>query len=133
MAQPYSTGYKKRGGTRHIINPLTGRQVLFGKKTFYNLVRDGVLNADGSARIPYREYNIEDDVPNMIPLRRVRPFVIKSESTLEKIRKILFRAGENPSITQYKEILKLIKLETKILKEFETIILTEITNIVQEA
>ena len=78
MAQPYSTGYKKRGGTRHIINPLTGRHVVFGKKTFYNLVRDGVLNADGSARIPYREYNEIEAVSHMIPLRRVRPFVIKS-------------------------------------------------------
>ena len=116
--------------SRHIINPLTGRHVIFGKKTFYNLVRDGVLNADGSARIPYREYNDIQQVSHMILLRIVKPFIIKSESTLERIKKLLFSEGRTPSITVYKDILNLIKLETKILKEFEVIILTEITNIV---
>ena len=94
------------------------------------MVRDGVLNADGSVRIPYREYNDIQQVSHMIPLRFSKPFIIKSESTLERIKKILFSEGQTPSISVYREILKLIKLETKILKEFETIILTEITNIV---
>ena len=114
--------------SRHIINPLTGRHVIFGKKTFYNLVRDRVLNADGSARIPYREYNEMPRESHMIPLKKFKPIIIKSESTLDRIIKLL-NSEEGVSSSLYNKILKLIKYDIKILKEFEDIILKEILSL----